>query len=213
MRRTTTTWTLLGHLAMQPWTTYELAAQMRRNVRFFYPRAESHVYAEAKRLVEAGLATACVERVGRRDRTVYTITDQGRAELRTWLASPPNSAPQLHFEGLLRVFFAPSGTTEDLRRALEAARASVAPIFETGRKVQVEYLSGRAPFQRYMLYRSFLHDFLVSLAVTVDAWATRSLARLDRWEVQTPEERLAEARAVFERTVEPRRDPEGGSAG
>lgn len=29
---TTTSYAILGHLAMQPWTMYDLAAQMRRNV-------------------------------------------------------------------------------------------------------------------------------------------------------------------------------------
>jgi len=78
---TTTGYAILGHLAMQPWTMYDLAAQMRRNVHFFFPRAESQIYEEPKRLVALGLATATQEANGRRPRTVYAITEAGRAEV------------------------------------------------------------------------------------------------------------------------------------
>jgi hypothetical protein len=35
-----------------------MTKQMRRNLRYFWPRAESNLYAEAKRLVDEGLAEA-----------------------------------------------------------------------------------------------------------------------------------------------------------
>ena len=42
---------LLGLLALRPeWTTWELTTQLRRNMRFFWPRAESRIPAELKRL-------------------------------------------------------------------------------------------------------------------------------------------------------------------
>lgn len=59
---TTTSFAILGLLAIQPWSTYELAQLMRRSLQFVWPRAESNLYAEPKRLVDAGLATAEVER-------------------------------------------------------------------------------------------------------------------------------------------------------
>jgi len=55
---TTTSYAILGLLAIQPWSTYELAQLMKRSMHFFWPRAESNLYAEPKRLVEAELATA-----------------------------------------------------------------------------------------------------------------------------------------------------------
>ena len=53
---TTTSYAILGHLALQPWTMYDLAQQMQRNVHFYFPRVESQIYAEPKKLVAAGLA-------------------------------------------------------------------------------------------------------------------------------------------------------------
>ena len=50
-RRTATTANaILGLLALRKeWSTWELTKQLRRNMRFFWPRAESRIYDEAKR--------------------------------------------------------------------------------------------------------------------------------------------------------------------
>ena len=65
---TTTSYAILGHLAMQPWNMYDLAKEMRRNVHFFYPRAESQVYAEPKRLAALKLVRSSTVTTGRRAR-------------------------------------------------------------------------------------------------------------------------------------------------
>ena len=79
---TTTSYALLGLLALKPWTTYELAQQMDRSLRNFWPRAQSKLYEEPKNLVEHGLAASEKQQVGRRPRTVYSITPGGRDALR-----------------------------------------------------------------------------------------------------------------------------------
>jgi DNA-binding PadR family transcriptional regulator len=175
-----TSYAVLGHLAMGPWNMYDLAAQMRRNVHYFFPRAESQVYAEPKRLVEMGLATAEAEATGKRSRTVYAITDAGRDELRRWL-SDESRPPRLEFEALLRVIFAPFGDQNDLAAAIRQSQDGAREIFTLGEHICDEYLSGSAPLQRYVIARSMLHDFLWSYAEFIDAWAERSLARIDAW--------------------------------
>ena len=77
---TTTSYAILGLLAIRPWSTYELAGQMRRNLHYFWPRAESNLYAEPKRLVEGGFAQAQSQPVGKRRRTVYSITNSRELE-------------------------------------------------------------------------------------------------------------------------------------
>ena len=115
--KTTTTYTILGLLAVRSWTTYELAKQVQRSLNWFWPRAERKLYDEPKRLVAEGLATASAESTGKRPRTVYEITDAGRVELRRWLDEP--SAPRTsEFEAMVRVFFADAGTIDQLRTTL-----------------------------------------------------------------------------------------------
>lgn len=197
---TTTSYAILGHLAMQPWNMYDLAAQMRRNVHFFFPRVESQIYAEPKRLVELGLAVATTEMTGKRGRTVYSITGAGRDELKRWLATPVGKEPQLEFEAMLRVLLAPFGRDEDLRRSLEQARAQMqASILSIAPRISNEYVTGVAPFQRYVQYRSMMHDFLLHFGQLIDDWAERSLERMSHWPEQTQEERDAAGVEIFDR--------------
>jgi PadR family transcriptional regulator AphA len=67
---TTTSYAILGLLAVQPWTTYELAKQMEVSLHNFWPRAERKLYEEPRKLVARGLAEMSRETVGRRPRTV-----------------------------------------------------------------------------------------------------------------------------------------------
>ena len=77
----TTSYAILGMLALRPWTAYELTQQLRRSLTYCWPKAESVLYDEPKRLVRLGLATAQRQPAGRRTRTAYAITDQGRRAL------------------------------------------------------------------------------------------------------------------------------------
>src|SRR5690349_24103751 len=105
---TTTSYAILGLLAVKPWTTYELAQQMRRALGQFWPRAESKLYAETKKLVAHGLATATKESTGRRPRTVYSITAEVRRAMGDWVPQP-GAGPVLEFEGLVKLFYAEHG--------------------------------------------------------------------------------------------------------
>src|SRR3954451_25128757 len=106
---TTTSYAILGLLALRSWTTYELAKQMQRTLHYFWPRAESRLYEEPKNLVAQGLAVAEKTFVGKRPSTVYSITPAGRQTLEGWLKTPP-AGPVLEFEGIVRVFLADLGT-------------------------------------------------------------------------------------------------------
>ena len=204
---TTISYALLGHLAMQDWTMYDLAAQMRRNVHYFFPRAESQVYAEPKRLVALGLARAVTEMNGRRARTVYSITKEGRAALADWMAGPVSKGPMLEYEGLLRVFLAPFGTIDDLRSVIAQMRADNEGLMSLADRITDEYTQGRAPFQRHVQYRSFMHDFLFSFGELIEAWGERSLRRAEGWEKMNAAEIEAEAVSVF------RKRPRAADAG
>jgi PadR family transcriptional regulator, regulatory protein AphA len=191
----TTSYVILGHLAMQDWTMYDMARQMRRNVRYFFPRAESQVYAEPKRLERLGLATSRKEATGKRARTVYAITDRGRQVLETWLATPPTREASLDFEGLTRVMLAPFGQTADLAATLRQVQQDAAAMHEVATRIGQEYLAGQAPFQRYVQHRALMHDFLSTFALMTEDWAARSLVRVVAWEEESAESREAAALA------------------
>src|SRR5438874_740546 len=119
---TTTSYAILGLLAVKPWTTHELVQQVDKSMRRFWPRAQSKLYEEPKKLVAHGLARATDDSVGRRRRTRYTITAKGRRALAAWLREP-GAGPSLEFEQLLKIMFADSGTKADVVANLDAVRA------------------------------------------------------------------------------------------
>ena len=205
-RLTTTSYAVLGLLAMQPWTMYALAREMRRNIRYFYPRAESRLYEEPKRLEALGLVRSDRADTGARTTTTYAITPAGRAELRRWLAEPVSKGPTLEFEVLLRVFLSPFGREADLRETLEQARAEIAGLIDLAARIAGEYEAGVAPFQSYAPTRAMVHDFLSGFATLVDGWAERSLAQIAAWDAMSKAERDAAAIEAFLRNA-PRQPP------
>lgn len=202
---TTTSYAVLGHLALQPWTMYDLAQQMQRNVHFYFPRVESQIYAQPKKLVEAGLASAATEMTGKRARTLYSITAKGRKVLKQWLATPVAKGPLLEFEAVLRCMLAPFGTDDDLAAVLAQVRQDIqASILTVAPRISDEYRDGRAPFQRYAQYRSIMHDFLVSFGQLIDDWAERAQQRMDHWPEMTEDERREEGVRIFD-SMRPRK--------
>ena len=135
---------MLGLLAIKPWSSYELTRQMDRSLGRIWPRAQSKLYEEPKKLVAHGLARSATERNGRRTRTVYAITTEGRRALRDWLAEP-GAGPALEFEQLLKVFFADHGTTADVLATLAAAQGW-AQAAARSPAVGEQYADGRGQF-------------------------------------------------------------------
>jgi DNA-binding PadR family transcriptional regulator len=181
MELSPTSFALLGLLAVRPWTTYELAHQARRSLRFFFPRAERHLYSEAKRLADNGFADRTITLTGKRRTTAYTITISGRQALREWLAQEP-SAPSLEAEVLVRTFFADSGSRDDLLRALETtreqARISQAELAEMAQSS----LDDVAPFPARASVGALSMRFVADFQSLIEQWATWAHTEVETWE-------------------------------
>jgi PadR family transcriptional regulator AphA len=177
---TATSHAILGLLAVRPWSTYELAQQMDRALGRFWPRARSKLYEEPKKLVSRGLATASTESVGRRPRTVYSITPDGRRALAAWMATP-GARPQLEFEQLIKVFFAEHGTKEDLMTTLDGVRSWAREQATETRDIPHEYLEGRGAFPERLPWLILTGKLLQDVHETVDAWAQWAIEAVETW--------------------------------
>ncbi|HYW88923.1 MAG TPA: PadR family transcriptional regulator [Chloroflexota bacterium] len=84
---------LLGLLARQPRSGYDIAAQLERGVGPFWHARHSQIYPELARLqVDALVDFEVVEQHDRPAKKVYSITDAGRVALADWVVSPPGQA-------------------------------------------------------------------------------------------------------------------------
>ena len=177
---TATSFAILGLLGIQPWTAYELVAQAKRSLHYYWPRSEAHLYAELKRLVERGHAHAEVVEGRRRPRTRYTITPAGRAALKDWLSTDP-APPAVEIEGLLRVLLADQGTIKDLHAALKTTARQTRQLRDEGATLVGDTLTTGGPFpQRLHLIErtlAFYGEFLFLLI----RWCDETLAEVESW--------------------------------
>jgi PadR family transcriptional regulator, regulatory protein AphA len=208
-RLTTTTYGVLGLLAVRPHSTYELAKAMDRSVGRAWPRAQSRLFEEPKKLVLHGYASAREDFVGRRPRTVYTITRSGRLALAAWLAEP-GDGPALEFEGLVKLVFADNGTRDDALATIANARAWAVEMnagnIEAGERFAERdglYDQRRATT---LLFGAFLTDFYALVA----SWADWAEAEVATWPEDIASHRISPegTREVLERarwSQQPRR--------
>ena len=166
-----TSYAVLGLLSVRTWTTYELAKQVQRSLNWFWPRAERRLYDEPKQLVAHGLATATKEFTGQRPRTVYGITDAGRAALRDWLGQP-SSPRAVESEAMLKVFFSDAGNLDQLTATLEGMVSEAQE-----RLSQLADLAGSAEHQPAFPHR--LHISALALRLHLDQELTT--LRWARW--------------------------------
>jgi DNA-binding PadR family transcriptional regulator len=194
---TTTSYGVLALLALQPWTTYQLAQQMERSLGWIWPRAISRLYEEPKKLVAAGLATSEPGATGRRPSTVYTITPAGRQALAEWLAEP-GSGLVLECEALVKIAYADQGTRDGLLVNLTALIDDTTAKLRFGEMIATSYLEGRGPFQERLPLSGLMWRFLWEYHVTVLRWAEWARDEVLAW----PEDlSQLDATAEFRRIV------------
>lgn len=188
---TTTSYAILGLLAIKPWSTYELAKQMQRDLRFMWPRAESNLYAEPKKLIAHGFASASAEPRGRRRRTVYSITPAGREALATWIVLPAAES-RWESEAIVKLLFATSGSPEDLLEHLHRFREHAVARWKAAEAIFRPYLGGEEPFPDRTHVNVLAATLVLETARTEAEWADRAIAEVRTWRsAALPEHREA----------------------
>ena len=177
---TTTSYAVLGLLAIKPWSSYELTQQMDRSLGRFWPRTTSKLYDEPKKLVAHGLARSSSEMRGRRRRTVYSITANGRRALANWLQEP-GAGPVLEFEQLLKVFFAEHGTKADALASLAATEAWARQRTEESLAVGRQYAEGQGLFRERLPELQLTGRFLTDFYLMVSEWAKWARGIVETW--------------------------------
>jgi PadR family transcriptional regulator AphA len=129
---------LLGILAIEPMSGYDLGLTIRASVGHIWNESYGQIYPNLKRLAADGLVTAKTERQkGKPDRRIYSITEKGRERLVKWLALPPQ--PEIaRNEFLLKLFFGERIPTEILIGWVERMVESKSAILREFTRVERE---------------------------------------------------------------------------
>ena len=121
MKPTAVTWAVLGLVALEPRSGYDVKRIVDRSVRHFWAASYGQIYPELRRLEEAAWIAGDDAPRGGRSRRVYRITLEGRRALEGWLHGPETRV-ELRDESLLRLFFADTLPAEDALGLLRGRR-------------------------------------------------------------------------------------------
>ncbi len=180
---TTLGYALLGLLAHEDLSGYDLARRMKEWVGFFWSARHSQIYPELARLEDAGfVAHTPVPQRDRPDKKVFAVTEAGRGALRQWLTSP--FAPTPHRDELVlrayAVWLADPGRAAALFREeerhhaarLAEYRAILAHLEQTCgddlRRPDVPFFGAYAALRRGIGYEREYGDWCGWLADTLD---------------------------------------------
>ena len=129
---------ILGMIAFGRQTGYDIKQFVDKSTRHFWAASYGQIYPELRRLEEQGLIVGQSEPTGGRARTVYELTDSGRAAFETWLEPDAHPMFEVRAEGMLKLFFSDIGTPRQriqniraMREAHERTLAQLCAIHET----------------------------------------------------------------------------------
>ncbi len=180
---TTSSYAVLGLLALRPWSAYDLARQAERSLRFAWPTSERHLYTEPKKLVALGYATMREEPIGpERTRKVYEISPSGREALASWTETAP-APPTFEAETMVRLLFAENGGIDHLRHALEKLSDDTRTLHSWSLDIIDGYVSGDdIPFPDRLHLSVLLASFELELFTMIERWVEFASAEVARWD-------------------------------
>jgi DNA-binding PadR family transcriptional regulator len=178
---TPTSFAMLSLLSIRQWSAYELTRYMTRStLRAIWPRAESRIYAEVRRLEEHGAATSTVEHQGGRKRSVYSITDAGREALRVWLHEPSKRFTY-ESEALLKVAYAENADLGELRRTLAEIHTEATQDLTIMRDVFRAIASGTRSLPGRVGHNALVSAFALEMIEARLRWLEFADAYISEW--------------------------------
>lgn len=99
---------ILGLLSHEDLTGYEIKKRMDTSLKYFWGASYGSIYPALSDLVERGLANKRNGAENKRNKIIYSITEEGRIYLKEWLQVPVEKE-ELRYETLLKLFFGNEG--------------------------------------------------------------------------------------------------------
>ena len=188
---------LLGVLKDQPLTGYDLVRHFQGTVGYLWSAPQSQIYPELRRMEAEGLVQAKVAPRGRRaQKRIYSVTDDGMAELRRWATDFIPLPAQRDPIVLKAAFFdlAPLDAVREQLRAhiaqfqwrMEQWQARQDAIRERRAELVEVWLTRQPVAEHENIIQLKIHalEGLISRARSEIAWAREGLALCDEIEAR-----------------------------
>ncbi len=154
-------------------TSYDLKNWADGSIGYFWNFSRASLYKEPARLVGLGLLEERQEDRGRR-RRLYSITAQGRAALSDWLATPSEHPTEIRDLGLLKLYFAQSGSQASLEALVQDQITAHSDRLKTYQALETD-LSANSD---YRFYHAALTMGLKYEEMSVAYWQSLAKAQL-----------------------------------
>lgn len=134
-----TRYAILGMLLDGPCSGYEIKSLMGRSTAYFWRESDSTIYPMLKLLAKEGKALSEIIYIGKKRKEVFSITDLGREEFKTWFENQTGlEIPRNEF--LLKLFFV-SDQMEAIIRLFHERLEKIEKIYAEYKKIE-ERLEG-----------------------------------------------------------------------
>ncbi len=190
MSSVSTRYALLGLLTLAPESGasgYDLRQWAEGSIGHFWSESYGQIYPVLKQLAQDGLVTARKSGSGKRERTLYAVTDAGRKELQDWLEKAARIQPPRN-ENLLKLFFGletTAATNASRLRSLQRHHQGLLARYEAvEREVQQRFASH--PGLSYWLMTL---DYGRRHSTMVVEWCDATLQKLGEMDEQKPRNR------------------------
>lgn len=128
-----TRYAILGMLLDGPCTGYEIKSLMGRSTAYFWRESDSTIYPMLKILAAEGKALFEIVYVGKKKKEVFSITESGREEFKTWFDGPTAFETSRN-EFLLKLFFVTE--SNDMMRLFQERLGKLESIYEEFKKIE-----------------------------------------------------------------------------
>ncbi len=148
---------ILGLLSHEELTGYEIKKRMDTALKYFWSASYGSIYPALNDLVERGLATKREDAKSKRNKLIYTITNDGREYLKKWLTLPIEK-DELRYETLLKLFFGNEQGEEQAIFHIEAFEQKIQkelPYLLNAQKILSENLNDESTHKYYLLTVEF----------------------------------------------------------
>lgn len=138
-RQSRTQFAILGFLASEPATGYEIR-KLLEDINTIWYESYGQIYPTLKRLTEEGLATRSTSSGAKgSNKYTYTITDKGHEVLKKWLKEPVQFTPVRHELGL-RMYFAKHSSNDILIMQLKLFKERLLKSLAENRALHKKYI-------------------------------------------------------------------------
>lgn len=173
-----TKYTVLGILAIEPFTGYEILKVIETSTNHFWSESEGQIYPALAQCVKDGYATCKQDNLkdSKRIRKVYTITTKGRKALKEWLQKQAQP-PLVRNELLLKLFFGNNvGEQSNLDHLLKCKK-EVEEECSTYKVIKEDLIKNykNSPHLKYWLITL---DYGIKLTKSKLAWCKESIKAL-----------------------------------